>query len=156
MTPRVKEPVAAPALNTTRRNSTTTLFGIANMEQTNGVVLRAFYVIVGVMMIILVYFVVRIVSRRRRSALPWLQSGQNMGKSIVKSGKRKCTSKPGHVESLEMIKSCMQVLQVSRYRRSKTRRYGIIATHSAELEMQPLDRADDEEEETTLFEAGKR
>lgn len=106
MTPRVKEPVAAPAVNSTKRNSTTTLFGIANMEQTNGVVLRAFYVIVGVMMIILVYFVVRIVR--------------------------------------------------SRYRRSKTRRYGIIATHSAELEMQPLDRADDEEEETTLFEASKR
>lgn len=105
-TPRVKEPVATPAANTTRRNSTTTLFGIANIEQTNGVVLRAFYVIVGVMMIILVYFVVRIVR--------------------------------------------------SRYRRSKTRRYGIIATQSAELEMQPLDRADDEEEETTLFEAGKR
>lgn len=104
--PRVKEPVTTPAVNNTRRNSTTTLFGIANMEQTNGVVLRAFYVIVGVMMIILVYFVVRIVR--------------------------------------------------SRYRRSKTRRYGIIATHSAELEMQPLDRADDEEEETTLFEASKR
>lgn len=106
MTPRVKEAVVTPAVNNTRRNSTTTLFGIANMEQTNGVVLRAFYVIVGVMMIILVYFVVRIVR--------------------------------------------------SRYRRSKTRRYGIIATHNAELEMQPLDRADDEEEETTLFEASKR
>lgn len=92
--------------NTTRKSNTTMLFNIAGMEQANGVVLRAFYVIVGVMMIILVYFVVRIVR--------------------------------------------------SRYRRSKTRRYGIIASHSAELEMQPLDRADDEEEETTLFEANKR
>lgn len=90
----------------TRKSNTTMLFNIAGMEQANGVVLRAFYVIVGVMMIILVYFVVRIVR--------------------------------------------------SRYRRSKTRRYGIIASHSAELEMQPLDRADDEEEETTLFEANKR
>nr|XP_050024676.1 membrane protein FAM174-like [Dermacentor andersoni] len=92
--------------NTTRKSNTTMLFNIAGMEQANGVVLRAFYVIVGVMMIILVYFVVRIVR--------------------------------------------------SRYRRSKTRRYGIIASHSAELEMQPLDREDDEEEETTLFEANKR
>lgn len=101
------EQVVTSAGNATRRNSTTaTFFSIAGMEQANGVVLRAFYVIVGVMMIILVYFVVRIVR--------------------------------------------------SRYRRSKTRRYGIIASHSAELEMQPLDRADDEEEETTLFEAGKR
>ncbi|KAK8776428.1 uncharacterized protein LOC144120710 [Amblyomma americanum] len=101
------EQVVTSAGNATRRNSTTaTFFNIAGMEQANGVVLRAFYVIVGVMMIILVYFVVRIVR--------------------------------------------------SRYRRSKTRRYGIIASHSAELEMQPLDRADDEEEETTLFEAGKR
>lgn len=75
-------------------------------KQANGVVLRSFYVIVGVMSIIVVYFVVRIVR--------------------------------------------------SRYRHSKTRRYGIIATRSAELEMQPLDRLDDEEEETTLFEASKR
>ncbi|KAH7955499.1 membrane protein FAM174B [Rhipicephalus sanguineus] len=92
--------------NATRKSNTTMFFNIAGMEQANGVVLRAFYVIVGVMMIILVYFVVRMVR--------------------------------------------------SRYRRSKTRRYGIIASRSAELEMQPLDRADDEEEETTLFEANKR
>lgn len=97
---------ASAGNNATRKSNTTMLFNIAGMEQANGVVLRAFYVIVGVMMIILVYFVVRIVR--------------------------------------------------SRYRRSKTRRYGIIASHSAELEMQPLDRADDEEEETTLFEANKR
>ncbi|XP_037289879.2 uncharacterized protein LOC119184672 [Rhipicephalus microplus] len=92
--------------NATRKSNTTMLFNIAGMEQANGVVLRAFYVIVGVMMIILVYFVVRMVR--------------------------------------------------SRYRRSKTRKYGIIASRSAELEMQPLDRGDDEEEETTLFEANKR
>lgn len=92
--------------NATRKGNTTMLFNIAGMEQANGVVLRAFYVIVGVMMIILVYFVVRMVR--------------------------------------------------SRYRRSKTRKYGIIASRSAELEMQPLDRGDDEEEETTLFEANKR
>ncbi|KAL3227817.1 hypothetical protein MRX96_003773 [Rhipicephalus microplus] len=50
------------------RRNTTMLFNIAGMEQANGVVLRAFYVIVGVMMIILVYFVVRMVrSRYRRS-----------------------------------------------------------------------------------------
>lgn len=92
------------------KQNETSKFSLANlnigMKQANGVVLRAFYVIVGIMLIILVYFVVRIAR--------------------------------------------------SRYRRSKTRRYGIIATRAAELEMQPLDRLDDDEEETTLFEANKR
>lgn len=52
---------ASAGNNATRKSNTTMLFNIAGMEQANGVVLRAFYVIVGVMMIILVYFVVRIV-----------------------------------------------------------------------------------------------
>uniref|UniRef100_V5HAL4 Secreted protein n=2 Tax=Ixodes ricinus TaxID=34613 RepID=V5HAL4_IXORI len=92
---------------TTRQNSTgATQTSFIFNKQANGVVLRSFYVIVGVMSIILVYFVVRMAR--------------------------------------------------SRYRHSKTRRYGIIATRAAELEMQPLDRLDDEEEETTLFEANKR
>lgn len=92
---------------TARQNSTgATHTSFIFNKQANGVVLRSFYVIVGVMSIILVYFVVRMAR--------------------------------------------------SRYRHSKTRRYGIIATRAAELEMQPLDRLDDEEEETTLFEANKR
>ncbi|CAN7986622.1 unnamed protein product [Ixodes hexagonus] len=93
---------ATAKLNSTGATHTSFIFN----KQANGVVLRSFYVIVGVMSIILAYFVVRIVR--------------------------------------------------SRYRHSKTRRYGIIATRAAELEMQPLDRLDDEEEETTLFEANKR
>lgn len=43
-------------------------------------------------------------SRRRRSALTWLQSGQNMEKGIAKSGKRKRSSRTGYAQSPETIK----------------------------------------------------
>ncbi|KAH8039942.1 hypothetical protein HPB51_009198 [Rhipicephalus microplus] len=102
--------------NATRKSNTTMLFNIAGMEQANGVVLRAFYVIVGV------------------KTHAWF-----------------CSNQSKYVD-----KTLVQKTPRSRYRRSKTRKYGIIASRSAELEMQPLDRGDDEEEETTLFEANKR
>uniref|UniRef100_A0A2R5LLI2 Putative secreted protein n=1 Tax=Ornithodoros turicata TaxID=34597 RepID=A0A2R5LLI2_9ACAR len=77
-----------------------------NINQPNGVIMRAFCVIAGVMLLVVIFFVVRTVRSRRR--------------------------------------------------RTKTRKYGIIATRSAELELQPLDHDDDDEEETTLFDANKR
>lgn len=96
--------------NHTSTVNTQTLFGLThfsgNINQQNGVVMRAFCVIAGVMVVIVVFFIVRTVRSRRK--------------------------------------------------RTKTRKYGIIATRSTEQEMEPLGHEDDDEEETTLFDANKR
>lgn len=96
--------------NHTSTVNTQTLFGFThfagNLNQQNGVVMRAFCVIAGVMLVIVVFFIVRTVRSRRK--------------------------------------------------RTKTRKYGIIATRNTEQEMEPLGHEDDDEEETTLFDANRR
>ncbi|XP_076370163.1 uncharacterized protein LOC143256619 isoform X1 [Tachypleus tridentatus] len=74
-----------------------------HIQDSYGALTRTMYVIVAGMVVVILYFVIRLVRSYRK--------------------------------------------------RNKSRKYGLITTPGSELEMQPLDKSDDDDEDTVLFEA---
>ncbi|XP_076370191.1 uncharacterized protein LOC143256619 isoform X2 [Tachypleus tridentatus] len=68
---------------------------------------------------------------------------------------KKNASKNSYFETFLHIQDSYGALTrtMSYRKRNKSRKYGLITTPGSELEMQPLDKSDDDDEDTVLFEA---